>query len=69
MMPGIDGWKLLGQLKHHPATSAIPVIVCTILPQEEIALSAGASAFIRKPTTRQAFRAVLESQIAEAELG
>lgn len=64
MMPGIDGWDLLAQLRHHPETSGIPVIVCTVLPQRELALSLGASGFIRKPTTRQEFRSQLEQQLA-----
>lgn len=66
MMPGIDGWELLGQLRHHPATGGIPVIVCSVHPQGELALSLGASAFVRKPVTRQVFRAVLEHHTAAA---
>jgi CheY-like chemotaxis protein len=62
MMPEVDGWELLGQLHNHPATSTIPIIVCTVLPQEELALSLGASDFIRKPVTRRSFRAVLKRQ-------
>jgi CheY-like chemotaxis protein len=63
MMPGVDGWTLLRQLCNHTATCTVPIIVCTVLPQEELALSLGARAFIRKPVTRQAFRAALERQI------
>ena len=59
MMPGIDGWELLGQLRNHPSIGGIPIIVCTVLPHKELALSLGASDFIRKPTTRQSFRALL----------
>ncbi len=49
MMPEHDGWEILGQLRMHPRTRAIPVFVCTILAQEELALSLGAAQFIRKP--------------------
>lgn len=66
MMPEVDGWEILGQLRNHPATSTIPVIVCTVLPQEELALSLGANGFMRKPVTRQAFRASLARQIVAA---
>jgi CheY-like chemotaxis protein len=62
MMPNVDGWSLLGRLRLHPATSGVPVIVCTVLPQRELALSLGASDFARKPLTRQAFLALLERQ-------
>ncbi len=63
MMPGVDGWTLLRQFRNHTVTCTVPIIVCTVLPQEELALSLGASGFIRKPVTRQAFRAALERQI------
>ncbi len=64
MMPQVDGWEVLERLRQHPLTRHIPIIVCTILAQEELALSLGASAFVRKPVTRQAFLAALDRQIA-----
>jgi CheY-like chemotaxis protein/Trp operon repressor len=63
MMPQIDGWKILMRLKNHPATANIPVIICTILAQEELALSLGASSFVRKPFTRQTILAALDHQM------
>lgn len=63
MMPRMDGWKVLGQLRQHPLTENIPVVVCTILAQEEMAFSLGASGFVRKPVTRQAFLAALDQQV------
>jgi CheY-like chemotaxis protein len=64
MMPEIDGWEMLGRLRQHPLTAHIPIVVCTILTQEELALSLGASAFVRKPITRQAFLAALDRHVA-----
>jgi CheY-like chemotaxis protein len=64
MMPQVDGWEVLGRLRQHPLTSHIPTIVCTILAQEALALSLGASAFVRKPVTRQTFLAALDRQSA-----
>jgi CheY-like chemotaxis protein/transcriptional regulator with XRE-family HTH domain len=63
MMPHTDGWKVLGRLRQHPATEHIPVIVCTILAQEELAFSLGASGFVRKPLSRQAFLSALDQQV------
>jgi len=60
MMPRIDGWELLGRLRSNPATSHIPVIICTIMAQEELALSLGAAGFLKKPVTRQDFLAALD---------
>jgi CheY-like chemotaxis protein len=62
MMPQVDGWKVLGRLRQHPHTAEIPIIVCTILPQESLALSLGASALLRKPITRQALLHALDGQ-------
>ncbi len=64
MMPQLDGWELLAQFQNHPATQHIPIIVCTVHPQEELAYSLGASDFIHKPATRQTFLNVLERRIA-----
>ena len=64
MMPGQDGWTLLGQLREHPETQSIPVIVCSILSQEQFALALGAADFIRKPVNRQIFLEVLDRQLA-----
>jgi CheY-like chemotaxis protein len=59
MMPNMDGWSLLGRLRRHPDTGQIPVVICTILAQEELALSLGASGFIQKPVRREAFLQML----------
>ena len=67
MMPQVDGWRVLGRLRQHPLASHVPIVVCTILAQEAMALSLGASAFIRKPVTRQALLETLDHQIALTE--
>ena len=69
MMPDMDGWEVLGQLRHHPVTSHIPIIVCTVLPEEELAHSLGASDFVRKPLPRQVFLSALSRQAGLAEPG
>jgi CheY-like chemotaxis protein len=60
MMPRVDGWELLGRLRNHLPTSHIPILIFSILPQEELALSLGADAFLRKPVTREKFLAVID---------
>ncbi len=52
MMPERDGWDALQVLKNHPATESVPVVVCTILAESELALALGAQGFLRKPITR-----------------
>lgn len=65
MLPGVDGWELLGRLRQHPTTNTIPIIVCTILPQQPLALALGATAFLRKPITQQTFLATLQQYAQE----
>jgi CheY-like chemotaxis protein len=64
MMPDTDGWTLLGQLRVHPRSQGIPVIVCSIIPQERLAISLGASAFMHKPVNRTELLAALDRLVA-----
>jgi PAS domain S-box-containing protein len=49
MMPEVDGWTLLEQLKSDPDTRGIPVIVCSIVEEEEKGFSLGAADYLVKP--------------------
>jgi CheY-like chemotaxis protein len=60
MLPVIDGWDLLARLREQPRTRHIPVIICTILPEEDLALVLGAVALLHKPVSRSAFVMALE---------
>ena len=61
MMPEQDGWELLQALLHQPDTRHIPIVVCSVLKQKDLALSLGATSFLEKPVTEQALLAALES--------
>ena len=67
MMPQVDGWKVLGRLCHHPLTERVPILVCTILAQEELAFSLGASGVVRKPVTRHEFLTALDQVVREEQ--
>jgi CheY-like chemotaxis protein len=67
MLPEIDGWELLGRLREAPATRDIPVIVSTILPQEDFARTLGAAAFLRKPFTQAQLLTVLDQVLHPKE--
>jgi CheY-like chemotaxis protein len=60
LMPQSDGWELLQALKIHPDTRHIPVIVCSVLRERELALALGAADFLPKPVTQHAFLGALE---------
>lgn len=52
MLPGMDGMQVLGHLRQHPATHALPVMMLTAKGQgrdREAATRAGVSAFMTKP--------------------
>lgn len=61
LMPEVDGWDLLQTLLHRPRTQHIPLIVCSVLRQRELALSLGATAFLIKPVSEQALLEALEA--------
>ena len=63
MLPHIDGWELLGRLHEHPDTQHIPVLICSILPHEQLAATIGAAGFVRKPVTRRAFLQALDDHL------
>ncbi|MBX6771987.1 MAG: response regulator [Chloroflexi bacterium] len=60
MMPSQDGWEVLQILKHDPATAAIPVIVCSVIRERELALSLGAAEFLAKPISAPELLAALQ---------
>jgi len=49
MMPGRDGWAILKELKNNAATRDIPVVICSILEEDEKGYSLGASDYLVKP--------------------
>jgi CheY-like chemotaxis protein len=65
MMPSVDGWELLGRMREHPLSRDLPIIVCTILPQQDLAISLGAASFIQKPVSRKNFLRILDQQLGQ----
>lgn len=49
MMPDHDGWQVLKDLKGHADTRAIPIIVCSILTEQDKARRMGAVDYLTKP--------------------
>ncbi|MBN1399822.1 MAG: response regulator [Anaerolineae bacterium] len=59
LMPQEDGWELLIALKSNADTRDIPVIVCSILHEPQLAFSLGAAAYLPKPVSEEALLRVL----------
>ncbi len=60
MMPNQDGWETLQALKARPDLRAIPVVVCSILDEPELAYSLGADGFMRKPVDQTTLLQAIE---------
>ncbi len=59
MMPHQDGWEVLQALRQEPACATIPIIVCSVLREHDLALSLGASDTLVKPVSQPALLDVL----------
>ena len=65
MMAGVDGWQLMRELRENRATANTPIIVCSVLAQNELAEMLGADDFVCKPVSREAYLAALERQMRQ----
>jgi len=49
VLPGLDGWEVLAQLKRDETTSAIPVVVVSVVDDPELGAALGALDYVVKP--------------------
>ena len=49
IMPGLDGWAVLGALKAGEETADIPVVMVTVMDKEDRGFALGATEFLPKP--------------------
>ncbi len=66
MMPAMDGWELLQQLRHAPGLDGVPVIACSVLRDADLARALGAASFLHKPVLRHQLIAALEAALKVA---
>lgn len=52
LMPEVDGWTLLQALRATPDLARIPVMICSVINDPELAQALGASAALPKPLSR-----------------
>ena len=60
MLPDVDGWELLTRLRQHPGMRTIPVVLCSVVREEELALALGATLFLSKPVGPREFVRALD---------
>ncbi|MGQ9553365.1 MAG: response regulator [Anaerolineae bacterium] len=68
MMPQQDGWTVLQLLRAQPQTRAIPIVVCSVFDDRELAAALGANAYLKKPVSQFELLATLR-QYALADHG
>ncbi len=60
MMPGMDGWMVLTELKKHEELQHIPVIMLSMVENQELGYSLGAAEYLLKPIDQQQVLRVLQ---------
>jgi signal transduction histidine kinase/DNA-binding response OmpR family regulator len=68
LMPGMDGWEVLRQLKADPATQDIPVLMVTMTNDRALGYALGATEFLTKPVQRAQLVQLLERH-ASSDVG
>ena len=53
MLPRMDGWELLGRLKQMPALQHVPIVIVSIVADQNKGFALGAAAVMQKPLSRQ----------------
>lgn len=60
LMPGMDGWSVLSQLKTTPGLSEVPIILLTMLENKDMGFALGAADYLTKPIDAQKLLPVIE---------
>jgi signal transduction histidine kinase/DNA-binding response OmpR family regulator/CHASE3 domain sensor protein len=66
LMPGMDGWSVLQALKADPALAPIPVVMLSILDEQNRGYALGAADYLTKPIQRDRLRALLARHCGRA---
>jgi len=67
-MPGIDGWAVLAALKNDGQTSHIPIILATVVDDENRGYALGADDYLVKPFTAERLGATLRKHLGQCDL-
>ncbi|MBK9167680.1 MAG: response regulator [Bryobacterales bacterium] len=67
MMPGLDGWAVLSAIKSDPDLADIPVVMLTIVDDQNKGYSLGAADYLTKPIERDRLVSILKRFAGDAE--
>jgi len=59
LMPHVDGWSVLAELKADAALCDVPVIMVTMLDDQRLGFALGATEYLTKPLDRERLRALM----------
>ncbi|HJR11871.1 MAG TPA: response regulator [Rhodanobacteraceae bacterium] len=63
MMPTVDGWAVLKQLKADPQLAVIQVVVISVIDDPQLGASLGAAGYLVKPVDRQVLAPLLHKYL------
>src|SRR6185503_12468971 len=66
VMPRMDGWAVLKELQADPALAAIPVVMLSILDEQDKGFALGAADYLIKPFNRERLRTILVRHLRAA---
>jgi len=69
LMPGMDGWTVLKQIREDALLADTPVIMVSVLHEEQLALALGASEYLTKPVDRGQLRRIMDRHRVSAANG
>jgi signal transduction histidine kinase/CheY-like chemotaxis protein len=68
MMPGMDGWAVLGELKNDPELRPVPVIMATLLDDREFGYTLGAQEYLTKPVERDRLLSIVRNYLRKGSV-
>jgi CheY-like chemotaxis protein len=49
ILPGVDGWEVLRRIKLDPRSASVPIVMVTVVDEQEVGLALGAVDYLVKP--------------------
>ncbi len=69
LMPGMDGWEVLRRIRADDTLADVPVIMLSVLHEQQLAMALGATEYVTKPIDRAQLRSILRRHQATAATG
>ncbi|GBF73012.1 hybrid sensor histidine kinase/response regulator [Paenibacillus sp. 598K] len=67
LMPSMDGWAVLAELKSDPELADIPVVILSLTDDRQLGYSLGAAEYLTKPVNRNRLIEVMDRFIVDRE--